>query len=123
MTRTAVAQRQFKASPLTRVRQTPAGRSGGPPGTAARPSSRDPRRDWWVGPGPSPCERHNGLCAYTGQEPHRCPRCHRSWRAIVACECAGCRDNHRKWHDERDKTAEETRARMRAVRALKDDVK
>lgn len=24
----------------------------------------------------SPCPRHRGLCAYTGQEPDRCPECH-----------------------------------------------
>jgi hypothetical protein len=34
--------------------------------------------------GQAGCARHNFLCAYTGSEPDRCPRCHASWESIAA---------------------------------------
>jgi hypothetical protein len=123
MIRVRQSQKARSRTTPTRVRAKPVRGPGGPPGTANGPPSSHPARDWWVGRRPSPCERHDGRCAYTGQEPHRCPRCHRSWRAIVACECAGCRGNHRKWHDERDKATEEKAAQRRAARALREYVR
>lgn len=45
------------------------------------------------------CPRHDGLCAYRGNEPHRCPWCHCLWAVIDSsgwhsCEKANLWDSH-----------------------------
>lgn len=30
-----------------------------------------------------PCTRHHGHCAYTADDPARCPTCHRAWQRIT----------------------------------------
>jgi hypothetical protein len=70
------------------------------------------------------CERHGGMCAYTGQEPGRCPRCHSTWAAISTPHHArypdqggGTPAQHEAWHDRRDAAAAKHLAARRLNRA------
>jgi hypothetical protein len=80
---------------------------------AGRPGSRTHHDDntapfpraqggWLVIPAgqKSPCPHHYGLCAYSGDEPGTCPRCHVPWADIETGTGPGDgpRAEHRQWH-------------------------
>ena len=54
---------------------------------------------------PEVCSRHGGHCVYTGTEPDRCPRCHRSWSKVATDVIDGrldTRELHEARHDRED---------------------
>jgi hypothetical protein len=70
------------------------------------------------------CLRHENKCAYSGDEPDRCPLCHSTYDAIAAPHSAaspdtggGDRAAHEAWHARRDARADRSREARRAARA------
>jgi hypothetical protein len=60
------------------------------------------------------CPRHRGFCAYTGSEPDRCPRCHRSW-SVVTGKDRETRERHTADHDTADRHLAKKRDRRVTV--------
>jgi hypothetical protein len=64
--------------------------------------------------GRSPCPYHEGLCAFYGDEPDRCPHCHATWSAIRArSDYEGTDEAHTARH-EADRAYRRGRAAQRA---------
>lgn len=63
------------------------------------------------------CVRHNGQCAYSGQEQDRCPGCHTTLDALTRCSCNMCRgtfEDHLRRHEEAWATLLASNAEKRA---------
>lgn len=68
------------------------------------------------------CEHHEGLCAFDGDEPARCPACHMTWRRILACECEDCGRSlahHEAVHARREAVRVKKNARRKAQGAAR----
>ncbi len=59
------------------------------------------------------CPRHGGHCAYSPDDPDRCPFCHSTWEKIERCHCPddGSRESHLAVHARRDATLAKARAK------------
>lgn len=65
------------------------------------------------------CRTHNGLCAFHGDEPGRCPLCHSAWLVILARDWHSC-EQARNWPPhERGRVTEGRELRKAAERFIR----